>query len=121
MLDALAHVLNRIDSAAHLAVTAYIDLELGFVEESDSPGVTAYRRALKRHLGLRMVYEHAHEEMITKLHEAAGHFRVLIIKTNTAIPYSTVFFELGCGYWTPEGEGRLRAAMAVPPGGLPNR
>jgi hypothetical protein len=29
------------------------------------------------------------------------------------IPYTSVFFELDCGYWNAEAEQRLRQAMPV--------
>jgi len=35
------------------------------------------------------------------------------LKTNMTIPYTSVFFELDCGYWHPGAEERLREAMAV--------
>jgi len=36
---------------------------------------------------------------------------VLVIKTRTAMPYSTVFVELGSGYWDAESEAALRTNM----------
>jgi hypothetical protein len=38
---------------------------------------------------------------------------VLIIKTDLTIPYTTVFFELGCAYWPGDAEDRMRKAMAA--------
>jgi hypothetical protein len=38
-------------------------------------------------------------------------FRVLVVKTNMRIPYTSVFFELDCGYWNAHAEKQLRAAM----------
>jgi hypothetical protein len=35
----------------------------------------------------------------------------LIIKTELTIPYTSVFFELECGYWNAEAEERLRAGI----------
>ena len=32
-------------------------------------------------------------------------------KTNEVIPYSSVFIELDCKYWSPEKEKTLRHAM----------
>jgi len=37
---------------------------------------------------------------------------VLIIKTELAIPYTSVFFELDCSYWAADAETKLRKAMA---------
>jgi hypothetical protein len=36
---------------------------------------------------------------------------VLILKTNLRLPYTSVFIELDCGYWSPEAERRLRDKM----------
>jgi hypothetical protein len=52
-----------------------------------------------------------HEEIIAKLDDCARLFRILILKTNLTIPYTSVFFELDCGYWSAEAEQRLRQAM----------
>jgi L-fucose mutarotase/ribose pyranase (RbsD/FucU family) len=110
----LARVLGLLDTARHVTATVYIDRELRFVEEGDAPGVSEYRSALERQLGSRAWRELPHEEIIAKLNEAAHIFRVLIIKTGMAIPYTSVFLELGCEYWTPEAEGRLRAVLPGP-------
>jgi hypothetical protein len=34
-----------------------------------------------------------------------------MIKTDLALPYTTVFMELDCGYWSPENEAKMREAM----------
>ncbi len=52
-----------------------------------------------------------HEEIIAKLDRAGELFRVLVVKTNMRIPYTSVFFELDCGYWNAQAEKQLRAAM----------
>jgi len=52
-----------------------------------------------------------HEQIIAKLDHSAEVFRILIIKTKMTIPYTTVFFELDCGYWNAAAEDRLRQAM----------
>jgi hypothetical protein len=31
--------------------------------------------------------------------------------TNLTLPYTSVFLELDCGYWSPEAEQRLRDAI----------
>ena len=38
-------------------------------------------------------------------------FDVLVIRTTTALPYSSVFLELRPGYWDGESEQRLRTEM----------
>jgi hypothetical protein len=52
-----------------------------------------------------------HEQIIDKLDSAGAKFNVLVLKTNLVLPYTSVFFELDCGYWGAEQEQRLRDAM----------
>ena len=54
---------------------------------------------------------HSVEQIIAKLDEAGKTFKILIIKTPLTIPYTSVFFQLGCGYWNPIAEKALRDAM----------
>ena len=50
----------------------------------------------------------SHEQIIARLDESARLFRILIIKTAMTIPYTSIFFELECGYSSAETEERLR-------------
>jgi hypothetical protein len=54
-----------------------------------------------------------HDEIIAKLDKSAEVFQVLILKTTMTIPYTSVFFELDCGYWSAAAEKRLRTAIAT--------
>jgi len=36
---------------------------------------------------------------------------VLVLKTRMAIPYTSVFLQLDCQYWSADSEARLREAM----------
>lgn len=111
LLQVLSHILSALEASRHVDATVYIDRELAFVGEPDAPGVSGYRCELKQRLSTRTVHELLHEEIIAKLDAAAHMFRILIVKTQAAIPYTSVFFELECGYWIPEAERRLRAAV----------
>ena len=53
----------------------------------------------------------AHEILIDRLNEAGKSFHVLVLKTQMAIPYTSVFLQLDCRYWSAESEARLRKAM----------
>jgi hypothetical protein len=56
-----------------------------------------------------------HEELIARLDQVAKTFRILMIKTNLTLPYTSVFMELDCGYWSPESEANMREAMKKKP------
>ena len=109
--EALATTLALLSECKHVKPTIYTDQELNFVAESDARGVTSYREHLDRLLKERNVRVLPHEEIIAKLDQVGEMFRVLLIKTDMCIPYTSVFFELECGYWNAEAEKRLRTAM----------
>jgi hypothetical protein len=107
----LARTFGILRQYKHVKPTIYTDEELSFVLEGDAPGVTSYRKQL----GLLFTDNEAralpHEEIISRLDRIAEMFRVLLVKTNMRIPYTSVFFELECGYWNAQAEDRLRVAM----------
>jgi hypothetical protein len=110
-IDVLRQVLSTLESLKHLRPVAYTDAELPHVSEEDAPGITAYRKDLAELLAQQPVRVLPHEEIIAKLDEAGATFKVLILKTDLTLPYTSVFLELDCGYWNAESEKRLRAAM----------
>jgi hypothetical protein len=107
----LRKVVDALGTCKHIRANVYIDLEIDFVEEQDAPGISDYRRQLNALLEGSGVTRLMHERIIAKLDQCAALFRVLIIKTNLTIPYTSVFFELDCGYWNAEAEQRLRSAI----------
>ncbi len=107
-------VLAAVAAAKHVRPIVYTDQELKFVPESDAPGIDAYRQKLDQLLQGRAVSVMEHEKIIAMLDQAAQTFRVLIVKTNLTLPYTSVFLQLDCGYWSADAEQRLRKAMAAP-------
>lgn len=107
----LAKTFEILRECKHVKPTIYTDEELSFVPESDAPGVTSYRKQLGLFFRDSDVRALPHEEIISRLDQVAAIFRVLFIKTNMRIPYTSVFLELECGYWDAQAEERLRAAM----------
>jgi hypothetical protein len=95
----------------HIKPTIYTDEELAFVREEDAPGVSSYRERLGRLFTGSEIRVLPHEDIIAKLDRAGVLFRVLVVKTNMRIPYTSMFFELDCGYWSAQAEKQLRAAM----------
>lgn len=111
-VEVARRVLDAINASRHVRANIYLDRELVFVSEKDAPGVTAYRQQLEQMLGAS-AKQLPHEEIIAKLDHVSQVFRVLIIKTELAIPYTTVFFELCCAYWPGDAEDRMRQAMGA--------
>ena len=108
---AIKKVLARLRACKHVRPAVHVDLELTLVSEKDAPGIDSYRNWLKGALKGLSVTMTPHEEIISRLDHAARIFSVLIIKTAMTIPYTSVFIELGCGYWDANAEARLRARM----------
>lgn len=105
--EVLEFILNTIDSSNHIRPVIMFDYELKFIQEKSAPGVETYRQGLKDLLGNRFCKELHHEDIIRKLDEASKLFNVLILKTDMTIPYSSVFIELDCGYWSADNEQKL--------------
>ena len=113
LLPVLETVLHQLHNVRHVTPIMWRDLELASVPESDAPGVTEFRQKLDQVVGGRPFQAVPHEQIISKLDQAGKLYRVLIIKTNQTIPYTTVFLQLDCAYWSPAAERRLRQAMAT--------
>ena len=110
-IDVVKVVLEAVDDAKHVRANVYLDAEMAHVAEQDAPGIDVYRRALADLLQKRSVESVPHEQLIARLDEAAKTFRVLILKTDLTLPYTSVFLELDCGYWGPQAEQRLRQEL----------
>jgi D-ribose pyranose/furanose isomerase RbsD len=106
-------VVKAVEAAKHIRANAYSDLELRLIEDADAPGMDEYRRQLDQVFAGKKIEGIPHAEIMTRLNEAAKLYNVLVIKTNLTIPYTSVFLELDCGYWTPEAEQRLRKAVTA--------
>jgi hypothetical protein len=111
-LEVVRQVLADVAQSRHVRPIVYTDKELEFVPEEDAPGVSQYRRNLSGMVNGLPQNSLKHEDIIAKLDQAGQAFRVLIIKTNMTIPYTTVFLQLDCAYWGSDAEKRLRDAMA---------
>jgi D-ribose pyranose/furanose isomerase RbsD len=107
----LRKVLDVIGASMHIRANVYLDDELRFVPELDAPRVVNYRAELDVLLADFSSSRLPHEQIIARLDHSAQLFRILIIKTDMTIPYTSVFFELDCGYWNADAEQRLREAI----------
>jgi hypothetical protein len=113
-LEVVGAVLEAVSSAPHVRPVVHTDAELSLVPESRASGITAYREALAKVLASRKAQSLPHEQIIGKLDEAGRTFHVLVLKTRLTLPYTSVFVQLDCAYWSAEAERALREAMATP-------
>lgn len=111
-LAVVDYVLDAVKHSKHVRPLVHLDAELNYVPEQEAPGVEAYRKALTSRLAGIPVDSVLHQTLIDRLHETGQNFHVLILKTNMTIPYTSVFMQLDCRYWSAESEAKLRKAMS---------
>jgi len=112
-LTVVRGVMEILAHSKHVAPAIYLDQELQYLDEKEAFGIGAYRDQLKVLLAGKSLQELPHEQIISKLDQVSQTFRVLIIKTNMTLPYTSVFMQLDCAYWGPDAEKRLRERMVA--------
>lgn len=109
VLESVLHILK---SADHVRPIVYTDKELSVMTDDLSAGVESLKQKMS---ALFEGFDHRellHDEVFAKLDQASKLFNVLVVKTNSLIPYTSVFIELDCGYWVPEKEKALRERLS---------
>jgi len=112
-LDVVRYVLGSISNSIHVRPDISMDAELPFVSDADAPGAARYRAEIGDLLRPYPVESVPHDKIIARIDETSKQFHVLVLKTNMAIPYTSVFIRLDCKYWATDAEERLRAKMAA--------
>jgi hypothetical protein len=110
--DLLTAVLDALSRARHVRPVFFTDSELPFVPERDANGIGAFRAQLSILLkGGEINATLPQDQIMGNIQDISGTYRVLVLKSTTALPYTSVFIQLGSGYWSADAEKRLRAAM----------
>jgi hypothetical protein len=110
-LEVVRYVLGAVGNSIHVRPDIYMDAELPFVPDPDAPGASRYRAEIGDLLRAYPVVAEPHEKIIAKVDESSKLFHVLVLKTNMAVPYTSVFLRLNCKYWGDDAEQRLRTKM----------
>jgi L-fucose mutarotase/ribose pyranase (RbsD/FucU family) len=110
-LEVVQFVNEVIKKSSHVRANIFVDKEMAFVPEKDAKGIENYRTELGKIIDKKDLKTQLHEDIIKELDNSAKLFDVLIIKTNLSIPYTSVFFQLDCGYWNAEAEKNLRTNL----------
>ena len=93
----------------------YTDLELNSLSDDLCPGAEQARTEIFQALQDAQVNTILHEEVFSKIDTASKLFTTVVLKTESTIPYSSVFIELDCGYWSAAAEKALRTKMKSRP------
>lgn len=104
----LDQVLRSIESTEHVTPRIYVPRELRSVENNYAPGIEDYRAKLQVALHGYETTELEQDSLMTLIQDTQKSFNVLVIRTNTALPYTSIFIELQPGYWDGEAESHLR-------------
>jgi len=109
--EATDYVLRSIEQTEHVKPRIYLAREMRSVENDYAPGIDEFRKRIAASLHSHEATELDHEALVTLLEDANRSFNVLVIRTTTALPYSSVFMELQPGYWDADSETHLREKM----------
>jgi hypothetical protein len=110
-LTVVRSVLESVNSSRHVRPIITLDSELAFVPDLDAPGASAYRAQIGKLMQGYDVQSQPHETILKAFDKEGKVFHVLVLKTNMAIPYTSVFIRLDCKYWSADAEKRMRAKM----------
>lgn len=108
----LQHVVQSISVSKHVKPIVYTDSEFAYITEDLAPGVDSLRTIITKSLMNYKLNTLLHNDVFAKLNAASNLFEVLVLKTESTIPYSSVFMELDCAYWDAEKEQKLRSLMS---------
>ena len=111
LLPVLKYVLQQVDASGHVKPIIYRDKELGFITEEQSKGVKSFANESQKLFGSQPVETLLHDSVFGRLDASAKLFKILVLKTNGTIPYTSVFLQLDCAYWSAEKEMQLRKRM----------
>jgi len=106
--EALDYVLHVMERTENTRPNVYVARELRSVENDYAPGIEPFRKRITGALHGHETLQIDHQSLLLLLEDANRSFDVLIIRTQTALPYSSVYLELLPGYWDADSEARLR-------------
>lgn len=106
--EVVDYVLNALEQTQHVRPHIYLTREMRSVENHFAPGIDSMRERIMASLHGHEPTELDQQSLITLLESVNQSYDVLVIRTPTALPYTSVFLELQPGYWDTESEDRLR-------------
>ena len=111
LLNVLSYTMQQIDSSSHIKPIVFTDKELEFITNGQVVDIDIYRSSLSEMIKKFDSQVLLHDSIFVKMDNASKLFKVLVLKTNEKIPYSSVFIQLDCKYWSAEKEESLRHMM----------
>lgn len=106
--EALDYVLQALEQTENVRPQIYLTREVRSVDNDFAPGIENHRKRIQTALHGHEATELDQQSLLTLLEDANRSFDVLVIRTQSALPYSSVFLELQPGYWDAQSENLLR-------------
>ncbi len=113
--EALDYVLKDIDQSQHVKPSIFFTRESQVIDNDSAPGIDLLRQKVRQSIQEMATTTMEQDSLLTVLQDINRSFDVLIIRTNTTLPYSSIFIELQPGYWDAESEDKLRQRMQTKP------
>jgi D-ribose pyranose/furanose isomerase RbsD len=104
-------VLRTLEQTEHVTPRIYLSREMRVVENDYAPGIDEFRKQLQGAMHAHETTELEQQSLMTLMEDTTKSFEVLVIRTTTALPYTSVFMELQPGYWNADSESRLRERL----------
>ncbi|MFT5882595.1 MAG: hypothetical protein ACI9FG_001099 [Crocinitomicaceae bacterium] len=104
----LDSVLQSIESIGHVRPRIYLSRESAELNEDYAPGIDNHRSNLTKHLNERPTQSLSADSLESLMRSSKKGNRVLVVKSQTTLPYTTIYIELESGYWDGESETALR-------------
>ncbi|WP_286857738.1 MULTISPECIES: RbsD/FucU domain-containing protein [Sphingobacterium] len=111
MSEVLERILQLLSLQKHVRPVFYLDKEIDYLDDALALGLKEYKTSLTKLLPHIKKQSLLHEDVFGKMDKAADLFQVIVVKTESLIPYSSVFIELDCKYWDADREKILRERM----------
>jgi D-ribose pyranose/furanose isomerase RbsD len=104
-------VLRTLERTEHVTPRLYVAREMHALENDYAPGIDEFRKRLQQAMHAHETTELEQQSLLTLMEDTSKTFEVLVIRTNTALPYTSVFMELQPGYWNADSESALREKL----------
>lgn len=104
-------VLDLLERGGYVKPRIMVCSELKGIGEEYAPGIKKYRTQVNKLLPGRMHFELSSRVINGLIEDAMKQYKVLVIKTSTALPYSNIYIELDSGYWNSDSETILRTKL----------
>jgi len=113
----LDEVLRILETTERVEPRIFTARELRYIDNDQAPGIDEFRAQMDSALHGHSTTQIDYQSLLALLEDAEKTFDVLIVRTPSTLPYTSVFIELRPGYWDADAERQLRQRI---PAATPN-